>query len=192
MARIFVVCGLLVLNWLGFTGGAQAATAGLELRAPTTVNLGSQVDVGVYFTGDQFYAASDISLDFNSSILDFQNWEPGASILAYSLLDQMPMSESAPFTGNLSDLGTGLLLAIVHFDAVGLGNTNITINTSDLLLFTAPGSTDFGTLFPTEQISFTSTQVNVVPEPEIVGLIVFGLIVTSIAGFRRGHGWMIK
>jgi len=162
---------------------ANAATVDLELRpAAQTVNLGDPVAVEVYFAGDQFYATSDISITFDSTILSFNSWSPGTSILAYSSSTAFPMSESAPFGSNLPDTGHGLLLATVNFTATALGTSPVDIGTADLLIFTASTETGFGEQF-TGKIGLKGGAVTVVPIPGALLLLGSGLV--GLFGFRR-------
>ncbi len=164
-------------------GIATSAMVGLEIRpASQTVKPGDSLSVDVFFVGDQYYAVSDISLTFDPAILNFVDWTPGPSILGYSPSSAFPMSESAPFTGNLPDPGSGLLLATVNFTALVMGTSRVEINPGDLMIFTAKTKSGAGEQYLGD-ISRSDAVVNVVPVPGALLLLASGL--AGLAGLRK-------
>ena len=168
----------------GYPAVVNAATVGIDIRpSVTTVGLGETFNADVYFTGDQFYAVSDIELMFDSSVIRFDDWSPGTGILSFSPTTSFPMSESAPFSGNLADTGGGLLLASVNFTAIDFGLSTLSVDPASFLMFTAAGEFDAGAEYNIADIVFTSAEVRVVPLPAAVWLFTTGLV--GMFGFSR-------
>lgn len=172
------------------SGFAWASNVGIELRPLTqTVQLGDSVDIAVYFmdydlgVDSDYYAGSNISLTFDSTILDFSSWTPESGLIAWTSTTSFPIQETAPLSGNLLPGASGLLLATAHFNAIGLGLSPVSVATGDLALSIAAGEFTPGEIYQKDLISLTTAEVNVVPLPAAVYLLGCGLI--SLACLRR-------
>ncbi len=182
---------LTILIYLFVSSGfAWASNVGIELRPVTqTVQLGDSVDIAVYFmdydlgVDSDYYAGSDITLTFDTLILDFSSWTPESGLTPWSSTTAFPMTETAPFSGNLLPDASGLLLATAHFNAIGLGFSPVSVATGDLSLSIAGGEFSPGEIYLKDLISLTTAEVNVVPLPGAVWLLGCGLI--SLACMRK-------
>ena len=184
--------GLLTILIYLFAGSgfAWASNVGIELRPVTqTVQLGDSVDIAVYFmdydlgVDSDYYAGSDITLSFDTLILDFSSWTPESGLTPWSSATAFPMTETAPFSGNLLPDASGLLLATAHFNTIGLGVSPVSVAPGALSLSIAGGELSQGEIYQKDLIGLTTAEVQVVPLPGAVWLLGCGLI--SLACMRR-------
>lgn len=193
--RIRLGYGLLtILIYLFVSSGfAWASNVGIELRPVTqTVQLGDPVDIAVYFmdydlgVDSDYYAGSEITLTFDTLILDFSSWTPESGLTPWSSTTAFPMTETAPFSGNLLPDASGLLLATAHFNAIGLGVSPVSV-AGALTLSIAGGELSPGAIYQKDLISLTTAEVNVVPLPGAIWLLGCGLISLVCVRKRKGN-----
>jgi hypothetical protein len=180
---------MLLIYLTAGSGFAWASSVGIELRPSTQiVQSGDSVDIEAYFMDydpvfdKDYYAGSSFSLLFDSTVLAFSSWTPGPGLLTWTPTTGFPIEETAPFSGNLLPGASGLLIATAHFNAVGLGQSTVSVPTDGLFLSVGAGEFAPGVIRDKALIGLTTADVNVVPLPGAVWLLGCGLI--SLACLR--------
>jgi hypothetical protein len=176
------IIGLILFVTLVLTTG-HAGGATTEVRGPETVAPDSPFNIDLLFFDTDFYAVSDIDLIFDSGIISFQSWFPGADIIAFGPTDMLPISTSAPFTGNLPVPAEGLLIASVTFEPLTTGPFSIDVDPTTLFLSTSSTIDGIGIQVPVESITLVGDSATVVPLPATVWLL--GSALCMIIGLRR-------